>query len=81
MLYQVISLVGAIFILAAYFALQRDLLSRNDRWFNVMNFVGSALLAWVAIVDRRVGFIALETIWALLSIPGMLKAPARSEDV
>jgi uncharacterized membrane protein len=73
MLMQLVSVVGAILILAAYAMLQRGSLSRDDRVFNVMNFVGSSLLAWVAIVDRRVGFIALEVAWALLSVPGMVR--------
>ena len=79
MLMQVISVVGAILILAAYAMLQRGRLSREDRVFNVMNFVGSSLLAWVAIVDRRAGFIALEVAWALLSVPGMLRGRASTD--
>lgn len=74
---QVVSLLGAALILAGYFGLQRGFFHRDDRWFNILNFAGSALLAWVAIVDRRVGFIILETVWALLSVPGMIKRPAR----
>jgi hypothetical protein len=70
---QVISTLGAALILAGYFGLQRDFFTREDRWFNVLNFLGSALLAWVAIVDRRIGFIILETVWALLSVPGMIR--------
>lgn len=73
MFYQSISLVGAALILAGYLALQRGWLGRDDRSFNILNFVGSALLAWVAIVDWRVGFIVLETAWAVLSLPGMLR--------
>ena len=76
MFFQAISLVGAAMILIAYAALQRGTMSREDRWFNVLNFAGSALLAWVAIVDRRVGFIVLETAWALLSLPVLLR-PAK----
>ena len=75
MLLQIVSVVGAILILAAYAMLQRGAMSREDRLFNVMNFVGSSLLAWVAIVDRRAGFIALEVAWALLSVPGMMRRP------
>lgn len=73
MFYQIISLVGALMILSAYVALQKGRLGREHRSFNVLNFVGSALLAWVAVMDWRVGFILLETAWALLSIPGMLR--------
>ncbi len=71
--YQVVSVAGAVMILAGYAALQRGALTQEDRWFNLLNFVGSSLLAWIAIVDRRWGFILLEVIWALLSLPPLLR--------
>jgi hypothetical protein len=70
---QLISLAGAAMILAGYLALQRGWLQRESRAFNVLNFVGSALLTYVAVLDRRVGFIVLEAAWALLSLPGTLR--------
>ena len=73
MLYQLIAGVGAVLVLAGYFALQRGWLVREDRIYNALNFFGAALLTWVAIEDRRVGFIVLEGLWALLSLPGMLR--------
>jgi uncharacterized membrane protein len=72
MLNQIISLLGAILILVAYAASQRGWMGRESVWYNLLNLVGSGLLAWVAIVDRRAGFIFLETAWALLSIPPLL---------
>jgi len=77
MLYQVISIIGALLVLGAYAALQRGTLSREDRAFNLMNLVGSWLLTWVAVVDRRWGFIGLEFTWGLLSIPALLRRPRR----
>jgi hypothetical protein len=71
--YQVVSVTGAVMILLGYAALQRGTLGRDDRLFNLLNLVGSSLLAWVAIVDRRWGFILLEVIWALLSLPPLLR--------
>jgi uncharacterized membrane protein len=73
MLNQIVSVVGAVLILVAYFALQTNRLQQRDRRFSAMNFVGSVLLTWVAVVDRQVGFILLEGTWALLSIPGMVR--------
>jgi hypothetical protein len=70
---QIVSLLGAALILAGYVALQRDWLPRESRAYNVLNFVGSALLTYVAVKDRRVGFIILEGAWALLSVPGMFR--------
>lgn len=73
MLHQLVSLAGAAMILAAYLALQRGWLPREDRRYNALNFVGSALLTWVAVADGNWGFILLEGSWALLSLPPLLR--------
>ncbi|MDQ6860405.1 MAG: hypothetical protein M3032_04520 [Verrucomicrobiota bacterium] len=78
MFYQFVSLVGAALILAGYIALQRGWLDRGDRLFNILNFAGSALITWIAVLDWRVGFVILEAAWALLSIPGMFRRPKRA---
>jgi hypothetical protein len=70
---QLVSLVGAALILAAYVALQRAWLPRESRLYNALNFVGSGLLTYVAVKDGKIGFIILEAAWALLSIPGMFR--------
>ena len=80
MLYQIASLIGAALILAAYIAYQRGVLGREHRSYNALNFVGSGILAWVAIVDRRWGFIVLETAWALLSLPALVRPPRPSSN-
>lgn len=72
MLYQIISVVGAVLILIAYAGSQRGWMRRESAWYNLLNLLGSGLLAWIAIRDRRVGFIFLESAWALLSIPPLL---------
>ena len=73
MLNQLIAGLGAALVLAGYLALQRGWLAREDRLYNALNFLGAALLTWVALEDRRWGFIVLEGAWALLSVPGMLR--------
>ena len=77
MIYQAISLVGAVLVLSGYVALQRGWLSGEDRLFNLLNFVGAGLLTWVAVIDRRIGFILLEGAWALLSLPGAIRGRRR----
>ncbi len=74
MLYQLTSLIGAALILAAYVALQRGWMRPEDRRYNALNLVGSTLLAWIAVLDRRWGFIVLEGAWALLSLPPLLRS-------
>ncbi len=81
MLYQIISLIGAALILAAYVALQRSWLDRTDRLFNLLNFIGSILLTGVALVDHRLGFIVLEGAWALLSLPGIFRTGVKADRI
>lgn len=74
MLLQILSLIGAALILGAYVGNQRGRLGPEDRLYNLMNFVGAALLAAVAIADRRWGFILLESVWAAVSLVPLLRA-------
>ena len=70
---QLVSLAGAVLILAAYVALQRGRLPRESRTYNALNLVGSLLLTYSAVRDWNLGFIILEGAWALLSLPGTIR--------
>lgn len=73
MFYQLISLLGAALILLAYLANTQEWLGPKDRSYNFMNLVGGLLLFWIAVVDRRAGFMVLELTWALIAIPPLLR--------
>lgn len=73
MLQQIISLAGAFLILAAYLANSKGWLGPKDPAYNVMNLVGALLLLWIDLVDQRAGFVILETSWALIAIPPLLR--------
>ena len=77
MLNQLIALIGAAAVLGAYLGIQRRWLHPDERLYHILNFVGAGLLAWVAIIDQRWGFIILEGVWALAAVPGMLRPRAR----
>lgn len=68
MLYQALSLAGALLVLGAFALLNAGRLKPDQRSYIFMNFVGASLLTWVAVEDRRVGFILLESSWALMSL-------------
>jgi predicted anti-sigma-YlaC factor YlaD len=76
MLFQLLSLAGAALVLVAFVALQLGRMDREDVAFNLLNFVGSAILAWVAIVDHRLGFIVLEVSWAAFSLVPLFRRRA-----
>lgn len=77
MLFQTISLIGAALLLIGFVGMQIGRLRNDGPLFNSLNFAGSGLLAWVAIHDRRAGFIILEVVWALVSLPPLYKAMKR----
>jgi hypothetical protein len=76
-LYQLFSLAGACLILLAYLANNRKWMGPKDRSYNLMNLVGGLLLFWIAVVDRRAGFMVLELAWALIAVPPLISS--RSE--
>lgn len=73
MFFQTLSLLGAACLLIAYVASQMGRMRTASAVYNVLNFIGSGLLAWVAIHDRRWGFIILEVVWALVSLPPLFR--------
>ncbi len=79
MFFQLVSVVGALLILGAYVANSRRWIGPGDRIYNGMNLLGALLLLWVAVVDRRVGFILLEIAWALVALPPLLRPPPKGE--
>ena len=74
MLHQIVSIVGAVLILAAYAGNQRGWTGPGSPWYNAMNLLGALLLLWVAVVDRRIGFIVLEVVWAAVTVPPLWRA-------
>lgn len=78
MFYQVVSLLGAAMLLGAFLGNQRGWLRPEMRAYNALNFFGALLLTWVAVVDRRLGFIVLEGTWALIALSSLLRHPSQA---
>ena len=68
---QIISLVGAVTILAAYIANQFGLGDPSRLSYQASNLVGSAVLGAVALIETQLGFLLLEGAWALISLWGI----------
>jgi Flp pilus assembly pilin Flp len=71
---QVISVLGALAILGAFSATLFGWIQPSNLWYSVANFLGSAVLTVVAIVDQQLGFLLLEGTWALVSLWGIFSA-------
>jgi hypothetical protein len=71
MVYQLISIVGAVVILSAYAAQQMKKLQAESVAYQLMNFVGGTCLCVAAVAAQQYGFIILEGTWAVLSAWGL----------
>ncbi|MEO8286935.1 MAG: hypothetical protein ABI670_10925 [Chloroflexota bacterium] len=71
---QAISIFGSLLILSAYIANQFKRLGPSDLLYNLLNLVGSAILATIAVIEQQWGFLLLEGVWALISVWTTLKA-------
>ena len=74
MFLQVISIVGALMVLAAYGLNQGGIWRELHAGYLTLNILGSLMLGVVAVVDQRAGFILLEFAWAGLGLIGVARA-------
>jgi hypothetical protein len=70
---QAVSIVGAVLILVAYGANQAGWLDRTRRLYSALNFAGSVILTVIAWGAGQWGFVLLEGVWALISLPPLVR--------
>ncbi len=69
---DVLQLIGALAILAAFIGVQLRMTSPTSYFSLILNLAGSALLAVLALQSRQWGFLLLEAVWALVSAWGLI---------
>ncbi len=74
MVVQAVSVIGALLILGAFAANLLQWMNTSNLWYSLLNFVGSAILMVIAVIDQQYGFILLEGTWALVSVWGIIAA-------
>jgi hypothetical protein len=71
---QLIQIVGALLILAAFAAVQFNRMRPESRLYLTLNLVGSIILAALAWHESQWGFLLLEGVWAIVSAWGLMTA-------
>ena len=77
-LYDLAGLLGALVIMAAYFANQQRWLLSDDWRFPAANLVGSSLILVSLWFDWNLPSFVIELAWALVSILGVVRAAAEA---
>lgn len=70
---QAFSFAGALLILVAYVGHQMRWMDARKPAYNVLNAVGSAVLAYIAFHPFQVGFVVLEVTWVVISIYALIR--------
>ena len=71
--WQAASFAGAVLILFAYVGHQMGWMNSRKPSYNILNAIGSGILAYVAFHPFQIGFVLLESAWALISLYALLR--------
>ena len=78
---QVLQIAGALLVLAGFVLAQARVLDPQRYLYLILNLLGSATLAFLALEDRQWGFLLLEGVWALVSLASLIRLATRSNAV
>jgi hypothetical protein len=70
---QLVQIVGALLILVVFAASQFGAMDPHSRLYLALNVLGSLVLAVLAWRERQWGFLLLESVWAAVSLWGLIQ--------
>jgi hypothetical protein len=73
MIRQVVSFLGAMLILFAYAGHQLKWMDSSKAAYNILNAIGSTILAYIAFHPFQVGFVVMEVTWVALSVYALMR--------
>jgi len=71
---QVLSFTGALLILVGYVGHQMRWIDPRRPFYNVVNVLGAAILAYIALRPLQVGFAIMEVTWTITSVVALVAA-------
>ena len=74
LLTQIASFAGAMMILTAYAGHQMKWMRAPSLAYNLLNAIGSAILAYIALRPFQLGFVVLEGTWAVVSLLALARS-------
>ena len=78
MIFQVVQMIGAVLVLAAFGAQQFQRLEAETKTYQMLNLFGGFCLATAAVAARQYGFILLEGSWTVMSAWGVWRVSRMS---
>ncbi len=74
---QLLSFAGALLILIGYLGHQMKWLDSRRPFYNAVNTLGAAILAYIALRPLQVGFAIMEVTWTIASVAAWVTALRR----
>ncbi len=74
---DLLQLVGALLVLGGFAGTQLGRVNAKSRGYLLVNLLGSALLAVLALAGTEWGFLLLEGVWAVVSAAGLVRSLRR----
>jgi hypothetical protein len=71
---QIASSLGALLILIAYIGHQFHWMDSGRPLYNILNAIGSGVLAYIAMRPFQAGFLMMEVAWVIVSLYALAKA-------
>jgi hypothetical protein len=81
MIFQVVSIFGAMLILTAFAAQQFKRLETETKTYQILNLIGAFCLTVTAVAARQYGFILMEGSWTVISVWGLWRVVTMKPDV